>query len=76
MKTKTTITLSSELLQAIDNLTRQPNNRSKFIETALWLFIKQLRKKDQELKDLEILNKKADYFNKQAQDVLSYQVSI
>ena len=76
MKIKTSITLSEDLVKAIDNLSRQSESRSEFIEMALWFFIKQMLQKNQELKDLEILNKQADYLNQEAVDVLSYQVAL
>jgi len=76
MKIKTSITLSEDLVKAIDNLSRQSESRSEFIEMALWFFIKQMLQKNEELKDLEILNKQADYLNQEALDVLSYQVAL
>lgn len=76
MKIKTSITLSEDLIKVIDNLSGQSESRSEFIEMALWFFVKQMRKKNEELKDLEILNKQADYLNQEALDVLSYQVGL
>ncbi|KAF0144308.1 MAG: hypothetical protein FD156_1993 [Nitrospirae bacterium] len=75
MKVKTSITLSEDLLKSIDELGRY-ENRSEFIEKAVKDFIeKQIRRK-RELKDLDILNKKADKLNKEAEDVLSYQMDL
>jgi len=76
MKIKTSITLSEDLVKAIDNLSGQSESRSEFIEMALWFFVKQMLQKNQELKDLEILNEQADYLNQEALDVLSYQVAL
>ena len=74
MKIKTSITLSEDLLKAIDQQSRQYKNRSEFIETALWAFITQMLRNEQNAKDLEIINRRADRLNKEAEDVLTYQV--
>lgn len=74
MKVKTSITLSEDLLKAIDQQSDQFKNRSDFIETALRVFIAQMLRNKQNAKDLEIINKRADYLNKEAADVLEYQV--
>jgi metal-responsive CopG/Arc/MetJ family transcriptional regulator len=76
MKIKTSITLSEDLLKAVDEYAREYNNRSEFIEQAVRLFIKQLIRKQQDAKDLEIINNRADYLNQEAMDVLSYQVDL
>lgn len=49
-------------------------NRSEFIETALWAYIAQLARDEQNTRDLEILNRNADQLNQEAADVLAYQV--
>jgi len=75
MKVKTSITLSEELLKAVDRRTRQQKKtRSDFIETAVWAFIQQLTRDEQNARDLEIINRNADSLNEQACDVLEYQV--
>ena len=48
-------------------------NRSDFIEQAIKSYIEKLKKDEQDVKDLAILNKEADRLNKEAEDVLSYQ---
>jgi len=75
MKVKTSITLSEELLQAVDARTRQQKRtRSDFIETAVWTFIQQQIRDEQNARDLEIINRHAESLNRQAADVLEYQV--
>ncbi|MEN6424130.1 MAG: ribbon-helix-helix domain-containing protein [Phycisphaerales bacterium] len=75
MKVKTSITLSEELLKAVDKRTKQQKKtRSDFIETAVWVFIQQLTREEQNARDLEIINRNADSLNEQACDVLEYQV--
>ena len=80
MKVKTSITLSENLLQAIDTRAREQGdhykNRSDFIETALWTFITQLFRDEQNARDLEIINRRAEYLNAEAEDVLAYQVAL
>ncbi len=75
MKVKTSITLSEELLKAVDKRTKQQQKtRSDFIETAVWAFIQQLTRDEQNARDLEIINRNADSLNEEASDVLEYQV--
>lgn len=76
MKVKTSITLSEDLLKAIDLRIGQRKNRSDFIETALWTFIHQAVRDEQNKRDLETINRRAEHLNKEAEDVLAYQVSL
>lgn len=76
MKVKTSITLSDELIRSIDKLLGRQKNRSEFIEKAVKDYIERQARKERDLKDLDILNKKADKLNKEAEDVLSYQIDI
>ena len=75
MKAKT-ITLSQDLLDAIEELPADYQNRSFFFETAAWAFIAQLRRAEQAARDLEILNRRADYLNSELADTLEYQVPL
>ena len=76
MKIKTSITLSDDILKAIDHHIGVYRSRSEFLETAARIFIEQLKKKETEQRDLEIIDKNADKLNNEADDVLGYQVSI
>jgi len=76
MKIKTSITLSEDLLKTIDEYAREYNNRSEFIEEAVRVFIRQLIHSQQDATDLEIINQRADYLNREAMDVLTYQVDL
>ncbi len=73
MKTKTSITLSVDLLKAVDKLSGQSKNRSEFIETAVRAYIAQLVRRERNARDLEIINLRADRLNEEALDVLAYQ---
>jgi metal-responsive CopG/Arc/MetJ family transcriptional regulator len=77
MKVKTSITLTEELLTAIDKRARQfKKNRSDFIEAAVWAFIGQLIRDELNAKDLEIINRRADFLNQEASDVLAFQAPL
>jgi metal-responsive CopG/Arc/MetJ family transcriptional regulator len=74
MKLETSIALSEELLKAVDKRTKQQKKtRSDFIEAAVWAFIQQLTRDGQNVRDLEIINRSADFLNQEAADVLGYQ---
>jgi metal-responsive CopG/Arc/MetJ family transcriptional regulator len=74
MKVKTSVTLSDDLLKSIDEQSGPQKNRSEFIEKALRIYIGQLIRDRQNARDFEIINLQADRLNKEAADVLSYQV--
>ena len=74
MKIKTSITLSEDLLEAIDQRSGRFKNRSDFIEAAVRAYITQIIRNEQNAKDLAILNSQADRLNEEAADVLTYQV--
>jgi metal-responsive CopG/Arc/MetJ family transcriptional regulator len=76
MKTKTSITLSDEVLKAIDLYLGEYRSRSEFLETAARKFMVQLARKKAEQRDLEIINRIADSLNAEAEDVLTYQVPL
>jgi len=74
MKVKTSVTLSEDIIKVIDKRLSAHKNRSDFIECALRAYIDKLIKDEQNARDLDIINKQADRLNKEAIDVLSYQV--
>jgi len=76
MKIKTSITLSEEVLLKIDQISGESRNRSAFIEIAIRDFLKKRAKKIRDDRDLEILNRNSKRLNREAEDVLSYQVEL
>jgi metal-responsive CopG/Arc/MetJ family transcriptional regulator len=76
MKVKTSITLSDSILEEIDNIISLNGNRSLFIEKAIIYYLEKRKKDERNKKDLEIINKTAAKLNKEAEDVLSYQVEL
>ncbi len=77
MKVKTSITLSDKLIEAVDKRAKQHRKtRSDFIEVAVWAFIGQQIRNEQNARDLEIINRRADFLNQEANDVLEYQAPL
>ncbi|MBN1342142.1 MAG: hypothetical protein JXQ73_05655 [Phycisphaerae bacterium] len=76
MKVKTSITLSSDVLEAIDHHAPAFASRSEFLETAARALLAHLARQETERRDLEILNRRADALNEEADDVLHYQVPL
>jgi len=73
MKIKTSITLEQDLLAAIDQQACEYGSRSGFLETAARRLLDRLLKEQAELRDLDILNRRADALNQEAAGVLEYQ---
>jgi metal-responsive CopG/Arc/MetJ family transcriptional regulator len=76
MKSKTSITLSEDLVEAIDRLTPQGGSRSETIETLLRESLVVRRRRARDLKDLQVINRHAKRLNAEAEDVLRYQVDL
>lgn len=74
MKRKTSITLTDAAFHRIGRRAGRFRSRSEFIEAAVQHFIAYLERKEAEERDLEIINRSADKLNREAQDVLDYQV--
>jgi metal-responsive CopG/Arc/MetJ family transcriptional regulator len=74
MKVETFVTLSEEVIRAIDERAVAYQDRSAFIEAVLWAFIRRSTREEQDQRDLAILNQHADRLNQEAADVLEYQV--
>jgi metal-responsive CopG/Arc/MetJ family transcriptional regulator len=76
VKVKTSITLSEELIRAMDALASQYGTRSALIEPAVRDFLAAVAQRQREAQDLEILNRRAEALNAEAADVLSYQIEL
>lgn len=74
MKVKTSVTLAGELVQEMDKLSDRYGNRSALVEQAIRSFLATERQRARDVQDLEILNRRATKLNKEAQDILDYQV--
>lgn len=73
MKQKTSITLSADVLAAIDRLAGSSKSRSAVIERVLRKYLRDRARAASEARDLELINRSADRLNAEAADVLSYQ---
>jgi metal-responsive CopG/Arc/MetJ family transcriptional regulator len=88
MKEKTSITLSKEILAAIDRMVGSKQkgskqkgskqkgskqSRSAFIEAVLARYLRQQARAQIEARDLELINNAADELNEEVEDVLRYQ---
>ncbi len=74
MKIKTSVSLSEELLAAIDRWLGQRKNRSDFLEAAAWAYIEQAEREVLGARDREIIDRNANRLNAEAADVLDYQM--
>ena len=71
MRVKTSVTLPDTLLKEID---RHNTNRSAFLEKAARLYLAQCARRERDARDLAIISKNARRLNREAADVLKYQV--
>ena len=60
----------------MDKLIGQSGNRSALVEQAVRDYLAAKAQQMRDAKDLEILNRRARKLNKEAQDVLAYQVEL
>jgi predicted transcriptional regulator len=76
MKIKTSITLSPEAIDAIDEIAGVGTSHSRVIEEAVIEFVASHRRRQREAKDLEILNRSAERLNRETEEVLRYQAEL
>jgi metal-responsive CopG/Arc/MetJ family transcriptional regulator len=74
MKIKTSITLESDILAAVDRLARA-SNRSQVVETALREYLGRLERERRDALDREILDRVAAELDEEMADVLAYQTA-
>ena len=75
MKVKTSVTLSDDLLRAVDELARL-SSRSDVIERALREFFAARARAERDARDLELMNAHADAYNTETADLMTYQTWI
>ena len=75
MKAKTSITLSKEVLTAIDRTAGSKQSRSAFIEAVLTEYLRKQARAQVEARDLELINKAADELTVEVEDILGYQAT-
>ena len=74
MKRKTSVTLAPDVVKAVDRLAGQEGSRSAVIERAIRELVAREAKHARNAQELETLNRNADRLNREAADVLSFQV--
>ena len=76
MKVKTSITLSTEALRAVDKLAGRNGNRSRVIEAAVLEYAVAHERAARAARDQTIINQRARALNREALDVLGYQADV
>jgi len=76
MRVKTSVTIDEAVLRGIDKATSRGRSRSRVIEEAARDFLARRARAAREARDLEILDRNAEYLNREMDDVLSYQVDV
>jgi metal-responsive CopG/Arc/MetJ family transcriptional regulator len=76
MRQKTSITLSSDIMDEIDRNTGSAASRSAFIENVLREHFRDKVRAALNARDVELINANADYLNREMEDVLRYQAPI
>jgi len=75
MKIKNSISFSEDIQEALEQVIVKPKNRSALIEHALREYLDKRARKLRNDKDLKILNRNSVRLNREAEEVLSYQVN-
>jgi len=73
MKTKTSVTLSKNLLYRLDRMIGEGGNRSAVLERALEAYLTDQERRQRDARDREILERDFSRLNREARDVLGYQ---
>lgn len=73
MKLRTSITLSDDVLAAVDELAGEGGSRSAIIEHVLRDHLARRARGQHRANELDALNRRADQLNAEATDVLEYQ---
>lgn len=76
MKVKTSVTLSEDLLAQLDKLLDGGGSRSAVLEQALREFLANKKRRKRDARDLRLLNSRSEELNREALDVLEYQVDL
>lgn len=78
MKIETTISLEPELLQKLTHQLESNGHHSfsELIEDLIRGFLAKAGKTADDLRDAEIINKNAERLNREAEDVLTYQIDL
>jgi metal-responsive CopG/Arc/MetJ family transcriptional regulator len=73
MKVKTSVTLSQELLDAIEQNLGEASSRSDFLERVAWKALREQWRRERDERDIAIYNALPDEEMAEALEVLEYQ---
>lgn len=76
MKQKVSVTLSSDVLKEIDRNVGKNGSRSEFLDNMAREYFKAKVREALNARDVELINRHADYLNREMEDVLRYQAPI
>ncbi len=76
MKIKTSITLSDDVLAAVDRLAGSAQSRSAVIERAVRAYVRRQARAAERAQELARLNRAAERLNVEAADALAYQAPL
>ena len=76
MKRKTSVTLSEDIVAAVERVTRKGESRSETIERLLRQSLKAEARERADKRDRDLINAHVDDLNAEAADVLGYQVDL
>ena len=75
MKTKTSLTLSEDLIEALDGMTASGVSRSAFIERILREFVERREQVSRDAQAVAAINRHAKSLNAEMRDALSFQTA-
>jgi metal-responsive CopG/Arc/MetJ family transcriptional regulator len=76
MKTKTSLTLSEDLVASIDKLAGPKVSRSAYIEQILREFVDRRAQARKHAREIAAINRHATQLNAEMSDALSFQVNL
>lgn len=76
MKVKTSVTLSTAVVKAVDRMARKGESRSRAIERLLEDGIAALERRAADERDRRLIDENAEALNAETADVLTYQVDM
>jgi hypothetical protein len=74
MRIKTSMTLSRETLDSLEELAREGLSKSRIVEIAVADLLERHRRRRRDAGDREILDRRALELNAEVEDILGYQV--
>jgi metal-responsive CopG/Arc/MetJ family transcriptional regulator len=75
MKSKTSLTISEDLIKSIDRLAGPKMSRSAFVESILRDFVEGHAQERRDARDVAAINRHAAALNREMADALAFQTS-